>query len=88
MERDTFYEKVGGFIRAQCAPPNAPVFDGSTDLIRNGVIDSFALTEIILYIEEITGRAVSIEHIGIAHVSSMEAMYTTFLTTPSARSAG
>lgn len=63
---DDFLEMVLGFLSefntaAEGQPATLTEIDADTDLIRDGVIDSLSIMELILFLEQETGAPVPLE---------------------------
>ena len=54
-------------------------FVDDTPLFRNGILKSIQVSDLILYIEEVTGRAVDVEQIKPGVFRDIETIYRNFL---------
>jgi acyl carrier protein len=80
MKPSIFYEKVKQFIvEKNDIQPEEIQIDEYSNLIRQGLIDSFMIMEIILLMEQLTERAVDMENLTVGHIESMRAMYEYFV---------
>lgn len=80
MEASNFYQEVKFFI-AQKHDLELEKLDvnENTHLIRQGLIDSFMIMEIILFMEQLTKKPIDIDNLAINHIESIRAMYDYFI---------
>lgn len=80
MEASSFYQKVKSFIaQKHDLELERLVINENTHLVRQGLIDSFMIMEIILFIEQLTGKPVDIDNLAVSHIESLRAMYDYFI---------
>jgi acyl carrier protein len=79
MEEQVFYKELTGFLKKR-NPELADVqFDEDTHLIKTGILDSFAVTELILFVEDITQKPVRVEGLSANTIKSLRTMYDFFI---------
>lgn len=79
MEQTHFYTELKSFLVNRNEDLNELSFDENTHLIRNGIIDSFAVTELILFIEDLISKPVEIEELKVDNIVTMESIYNFFI---------
>ncbi len=82
MTADQFYERVTVFLTE-----TSPDFAGrqptrDQDLIKTGVLDSHTIINLILYVEELSDREISLDELTISGISSLAALYATYFPDP------
>ncbi|MGN7401961.1 hypothetical protein ACTHO0_19090 [Cytobacillus praedii] len=75
MDQEAFYKEIKIIIEShnkQSIPDNYGPMD---NLIELGIIDSFIVNDIILYLEEWTQEEISIDEIEIEDIKSLNSLY-------------
>lgn len=90
MDKATFIARLREHIASQRASRREllgqatgaaePVdFGEDDDLFSSGILDSFALTELVMFVEETTGREISIEQMSRERFATMGAIFRAFV---------
>jgi acyl carrier protein len=77
MKSTTFSQDMLTYIAENSAVPNMR-FDETTDLIEAGIIDSFSIMSLLVFIEEKTGVRVELEDLVLDTIRSVSAMNESF----------
>ena len=79
INRKDFFSRLGALLRARNPRAAEIDFDEHTDLIREQILDSFGVTEVILFVEEYTGRPIRVEDLTPTQIMTMELIYHHFV---------
>ena len=77
MKSTTFSQDMLTYMAENSAVPNMR-FDETTDLIEAGIIDSFSIMSLLVFIEEKTGVRVELEDLVLDTIRSVSAMNESF----------
>lgn len=72
-----FYIQMIAYIRAEFVRNPAIELNADTPLVSAGLVDSFALVDILVRLEEVTGRKLSINAISAEDLNSVRLMIDT-----------
>jgi acyl carrier protein len=50
------------------------------DLITNRIVDSLRFVELVLYVEELSGRTIDLELLNLSELKTIDAIYESFFT--------
>jgi len=79
MEEQAFYTELKKFLLARNPELGQINFDENTHLIKTGILDSFAVTELILFIEDLTGNPVQVEGLSVDTIKTLKSIYEFFI---------
>ena len=78
MNQEKFFNKIKLFIQ-ELNPQNQINIDPNTKLIETKIVDSLLLTEIILFVEDITDNTIDIESFDVNSFSSIASIYDRYI---------
>ena len=80
MKKEVFLQRIVEFIQEFTTPPQHKLnITVHTQLIETKIVDSLLLTELILFIEDLTNSMIDIESFDVNSFSSIESMYSTYI---------
>ncbi len=81
MEKTLFKEHVEKFLLNDVTNEDAQLtaIDYSTNLWDAGLVDSFRIMELILFLEDLLGKEISVESNFISNFHTVDAMYRTLV---------
>lgn len=80
IKREEFYKLCTEFLNKlndEIASKDVPA---DSNLFENGIIDSFGLTELLIFIQEITKKEIPFEQLSLKKVSSLSSLYSSFVS--------
>ncbi|MNW37831.1 D-alanine--poly(phosphoribitol) ligase subunit 2 [compost metagenome] len=77
MEKIQFFNELKRYLIERNLT-NVTEIEEDSDLIRTGIVDSFSLTELILFIEDLTGHEIPVDDFEVDSIRSFNAIYNTF----------
>lgn len=81
MEKSVFKEHVEKFLLNDITNEGSQMtaIDFNTNLWDAGLVDSFRIMELILFLEDLLGREISVESNFISNFHTVDAMYRTLV---------
>jgi acyl carrier protein len=74
---ETFLESIRSFLAELNPEFDARTLQVSTNLVDAGLIDSFKVIELVMHVEETTGRQIDFENLSLRQVCSVNAILET-----------
>ncbi len=74
MDRSDFYQGVRHFLGSRTGVERGDL-TSNANLIQEGIVDSVLLTELILYVEDVTSREIDVDNFRLSTFSTMESIY-------------
>lgn len=84
MEKQVFKSRVETFLLNDEANKNQNItsVDFDTNLWDNGLVDSFRIMELILFLEDLIGAEISVENNFISNFHTINLMYNSLVKEP------
>jgi acyl carrier protein len=79
LSRERFVIEFRGFVEGLGRDRSAAGIGVADNLFDAGVLDSFTVVKVIVFIEELTGSPVDLEEASIESFSTMESIFTNFV---------
>lgn len=79
ISEEDFYTQMRNFISYKTVA-EAELIKPDTILISSGILDSLAVTEAILFVENITGRGIEIDDFRLSTFESMSSIYRNYVS--------
>lgn len=77
MARSAEAQAIMDYLKKTILPKGAPDITEDTPLVSSGIIDSFALIEILMTVEKVTGRRISPGKVGAKDMDTVTQMLAT-----------
>ncbi|WP_200305152.1 phosphopantetheine-binding protein [Streptomyces adelaidensis] len=78
MERQDFYRTFSGILRTIRAPREFPDPAPDDNLWDLGHLDSFAMVELLIHLEELTGQEITLTADSLRNFHTMERIYDSY----------
>jgi len=78
MQKEFFHKEIVNFIQEN-NHKNTIIIKTDTNLIETKIVDSLLLTEIILFVEDISNNSIDIESFNINSFKSIDIIYDTYI---------
>ncbi|HIP34195.1 MAG TPA: hypothetical protein EYG89_05705 [Bacteroidia bacterium] len=78
MQKEFFHKEIVNFIQEN-NQKNTITIKTDTNLIETKIVDSLLLTEIILFVEDISNNSIDIESFDINSFKSIDIIYDTYI---------
>jgi len=79
MQRDEFYTRFAAVLRTLRAPRELPVPEPRDNLWDLGYLDSFAMVEVLIQLEELIGREIELTADSLRSFHTLERIYDTYV---------
>ncbi|MFD3695142.1 hypothetical protein ACFWUZ_03140 [Streptomyces sp. NPDC058646] len=79
MQREEFYTRFSDTLRTLRAPRELPVPGPADNLWDLGFLDSFAMVEVLIHLEELVGREIELTADSLRTFHTLERIYDTYV---------
>ena len=80
LDRAEFTSRFGDFIAAIDEERSVTTVGPDDNLFDAGVLDSFTVVKVIVFLEELVGRPIDLQDASIESFASLNSIYTTFVS--------
>jgi acyl carrier protein len=78
MDQEPFYKEVIAFIAAKAGLPGE-VIQPTDHLVQRGFITSLLLAELIVFVENLSGKEIDVENFRLDSFSTIEKIYRNYV---------
>ena len=78
------FERITTFLKERDPDVQLDGVDEDSDLIRAGILDSLLITDLILFIEEQTGRSIPLTELSIDSIKTIRSLHRLYVVEQSA----
>lgn len=79
MVKEIFYPQIISFLKEKNPECKEELILPSTNLIYGGILDSFAVVELIIFIEKITNKQLDVDKLNTKSIETIENIYNYFI---------
>jgi len=79
MERDLFYSELTKFLKERNPEIKDIQIEENTNLIQEGILDSFSVVELIMFIEKTSNKRLEVERLNSKSIESLSGIYEYFI---------
>ncbi len=79
MDKTVFTNELKNFLFKKSPEKEGLDINGDTNLIYEGLLDSFSVVELVIHIEKITNKKLEIDKINSKSIETLNNIYTYFI---------